>query len=194
MMQGCTIVSSQQRTSAWPALGLRVVQYAFLRRNASRLSLFLCVASSTACVSTYAPPPTGEADTATLSFQVTGTPPLLGFGADLLKRGSPDDHACMMKTERMARISQGMPVGKTNNPPAIVVPANVAIGLRALYTPVTAFGVGGCSFDVTFVPGKGQAYQVNIDWTSASCQVELRVDVDGSWHTALANIERNWWC
>ena len=193
MTQGRTIASGLQRTSAWPALGFRVVQDALLRRNVIRLSLLMCVASSTACVSTYVPS-ASEADTATLSFQVTGTPPLLGFGADLLKRGSPDDHACMMKTQRMARISQGMPVGKSNNPPAIVVPANVAIGLRALYTPITAFGVGGCSFDLTFVPYKGQAYQVNIDWTSASCQVELRVDVDGSWHTALANIERNWWC
>lgn len=191
MMHGCAVLHQPQVDTAPLRDRPHDDRFGFLRRSVIRLSVLVCMANSAGCVSTYVPP-AAEADTATLSFQVIGTPPLLGFGADLLKRGSPDDHACMMKTERIARISKGMPIGKTNNPPTIVIPANVTLGLRALYVPITAFGVGGCSFDLNFMPDKDRAYRVTMYWTSASCKVDISVDVNGSWHQILASVEQNW--
>jgi hypothetical protein len=187
--RGRIIVSGRQWTGAWPALGLRVVQYAFLRRNVIRLSLLMCVASSAACVSTYVPP-ISEVGTATISFEVTGSP-LLGFAAYLMKRESPDDHACIIKSQKMAQVAKGNPLLSANNPARIVIPANDAIGFRAMYVPANFMGHGGCSYDLSFSPEPGGYYRVRMDWTSLSCSINLASESGGTWYPVMALIERN---
>ena len=160
-----------------------------------RASLLACMAVSTACVSTYVAP-TGDVDTAVLSFdvEVTGKT-LFGYGAYLMWRDSPDDHPYFIKPQIMAQIFKDNPLQDTNNPPRIVIPANAKIGLRAMFSAPTCFFCGddGCNYDLSFSPEKDAVYRVKLDYAPGSCRVGLESAVNGSWHPMPVSVHSNYW-
>ncbi len=183
-----TIVAPAALVSGFPRPAQRG-RYASLHGSLVRVSLLGCIVASAACVSTYVVP-AGDAGTAALSFEVTGEP-TLGYAAYLLKRESPDDHACIIRSQKMAQISVGNPLLKTSNPAEITIPADAEIGLRAMFSPANIYDQMHCSFDLSFIPAKDSAYRVRIHWAPRSCIVELESKEDGIWRPFQADTRRN---
>jgi hypothetical protein len=152
---------------------------------------FLVVLSATGCVSTYVAP-AGDANAAKLSFLVFGHP-MIGYGAYLFKREAVDDHPCLInRGEKMAQIIVGMPIGSTDNPESIAIPANVPLALRVMFVPAGVFNAPGCTYDVSFFPDKDRAYRVEVGWSSNSCSVNVLSEMDGVWRPILYTAERTY--
>jgi hypothetical protein len=154
-----------------------------------RVLLVVRLVAPTACVSTYVAP-AGDAGTAALTFEVTGDP-ALGYAAYLLKRESPEDHGCIIRSQKMAQIAVGNPLLKTSNPAEIAIPANTEIGLRAMFSPANIYDQFPCSFNLSFVPAKDSAYRVRIHWAPRSCTVELQSKENGTWRSFQADTRQN---
>jgi hypothetical protein len=90
----------------------------------------------------------------------------------------------------MAQVVVGMPLVKTHNPESIPIPAGVPLPLRVMFAPAGVFNAPGCTYDVSFVPVKDQAYRVEVAWASNSCSVDIRTDVNGVWRPILYTAER----
>lgn len=174
----------------WPRLARPTQRgrYASMQAKLMRIALLTLISTLAACVSTYVAP-TSDTATAALSFEVNGDP-VLGYAAYLLRRESLDDHACIIKSQKMAQISFGNPLVKTNNPTEIAIPANDAIGLRAMYVPANILGQTACTFDLGFTPAKDIAYKVTVDWGPRSCAVELQREESGAWRPIQAATRR----
>jgi len=116
-----------------------------------------------------------------MSFEARGEP-TLGFAAYLVKRESPTDHSCMTKSQAMARIVEGNPILRTDNPEHIPIVSDADVGFRVVFIPANLLGQIACSYDINIHPVRDRTYKVVVEWAqSGSCHVNLENEVSGQW-------------
>lgn len=125
------------------------------------------------CASAYVAP-TGQGPSATISFEVDGVDPILGYVASFYYFEESDDRSCMSGLQQMAKINDGNPLaGKSTNTKDISVPTDRTIIIRSIFAPASAFGQRSCSADSFLLAEDGMSYLHRIKWLANQCDFDF---------------------
>jgi len=89
----------------------------------------------------------------------------------------------------MARIVEGNPILRTNNPESIPIASDTDIGFRVMFIPANLMGQIGCSYDINLKPAQDKKYKVTIAWSQGGCSVNLESQNDGMWGTVSEPVD-----